>query len=597
MSNYAIKDAIKGGEFIVRKTNPEDIFTPEEWNEEQKMIASMCDDFISQEILPNLDRIDKMEEGLMPSLLEKAGELGLLGLSVPEELGGMGVDFKTTMLATERLGLGYSFSVAYGAHTGIGSLPLLYYGNDEQKAKYSPKLASGEWKAAYCLTEPSAGSDANSGKTKADLSADGTHYVLNGQKMWITNGGFANLFTVFAKIEDDKNLTAFLVEADSEGISLNPEEKKLGIKGSSTRQVFFNNVKVPVENMLSERGNGFKIAINILNIGRIKLAGGVLGSSKGAITASIGYANEREQFGRSISKYGAIRYKIAEQAIRTYTLESALYRASQNIDDAIQAYVDGGMAKGQATLKGIEMFAAECALLKVAGSEALDYVIDEAVQIFGGMGYSAESSVERGYRDARINRIFEGTNEINRMLTVDMILKRAMKGELDLMGPAMQVAGELMSIPEASEVVEGPLSFEHSALEGFKKVILMVAGSAVQKLMTTLGKEQEVLMNIADIALHTYLAESTLLRVEKIIKAQGEEAAKVQIAIVKTYMYDAADRIEKFAKDAINSFADGDEARMMLMGLRRFTKYEGVNPKENRQEIAKYLIEKGTYSL
>lgn len=597
MSNYAIKDAIKGGEFIVRKTNPEDIFTPEEWNEEQKMIASMCDDFISQEILPNLDRIDKMEEGLMPSLLEKAGELGLLGLSVPEELGGMGVDFKTTMLATERLGLGYSFSVAYGAHTGIGSLPLLYYGNDEQKAKYSPKLASGEWKAAYCLTEPSAGSDANSGKTKADLSADGTHYVLNGQKMWITNGGFANLFTVFAKIEDDKNLTAFLVEADSEGITLNPEEKKLGIKGSSTRQVFFNNVKVPVENMLSDRGNGFKIAINILNIGRIKLAGGVLGSSKGAITASIGYANEREQFGRSISKYGAIRYKIAEQAIRTYTLESALYRASQNIDDAIQAYVDGGMAKGQATLKGIEMFAAECALLKVAGSEALDYVIDEAVQIFGGMGYSAESSVERGYRDARINRIFEGTNEINRMLTVDMILKRAMKGELDLMGPAMQVAGELMSIPEASEVVEGPLSFEHSALEGFKKVILMVAGSAVQKLMTTLGKEQEVLMNIADIALHTYLAESTLLRVEKIIKAQGEEAAKVQIAIVKTYMYDAADRIEKFAKDAINSFADGDEARMMLMGLRRFTKYEGVNPKENRQEIAKYLIEKGTYSL
>ena len=507
----------------------------------------------------------------------------------------MGVDFKTSLLATEHLGKGYSFSVAYGAHTGIGTLPLLYYGNEEQKAKYIPKLASGEWKAAYCLTEPGSGSDANSGKTKAVLSEDGKHYILNGQKMWITNGGFANFMTVFAKIDDDKNLTAFLVEADTEGISLNPEEKKMGIKGSSTRQVFFNNVKVPSENMLSDRENGFKIAMNILNIGRIKLAAGVLGGSKGAITDTVKYANEREQFGRPISKYGAIRYKLAEQVIRTFVLESATYRAGQNIEDAIGGLIASGMPKGQATLKGIEQFAAECAMLKVAGSECLDYVVDEAVQVFGGMGYSAESSVERAYRDARINRIFEGTNEINRMLTVDMILRRAMKGELDLMGPAMQVASELMSIPEMSGAPTGVFGSEHKYLEGFKKTILMVAGSAVQKLMQTLSKEQEVLMNIADMAIITYQAESVLLRVEKMIDLKGEAACETEIAIVKTFFYDAADKIDKAGKDALNSFAEGDELRMMLMGLKRFTKTEAFNPKTARQTIAGKLIEANNY--
>lgn len=590
-------NTIKGGEFIIKDTLPHEIFTPEEWSEEQRMIAQMCDDFIAQEVKPNLDRIDSMEEGMMVSLLDKSGELGLLGLSVPEELGGMGVDFKTSLLATERLGKGHSFSVAYGAHTGIGSLPLLYYGNEEQKAKYSPKLASGEWKAAYCLTEPSAGSDANSGKTKAVLSEDGKHYILNGQKMWITNGGFAHLFTVFAKIDDDAKLTAFLVEADSEGISLNPEEKKLGIKGSSTRQIFFNNVKVPVENMLSTRENGFKIALNILNIGRIKLCAGVLGGAKEAIGDSIRYSNEREQFGRPISKYGAIRYKIAEQAIRTWVAESALYRAGQNIDDAVEAYVAGGMSKGEATLKGIELFAPECAILKVCGSEALDYVVDEAVQIFGGMGYSAESSVERAYRDSRINRIFEGTNEINRMLIVEMVLRRAMKGELDLMGPAMAVANELMSIPDFGDAPEGILANEIAALKGFKKVILMTAGSAVQKLMATLSKEQEVLMGISDIAILTYQAESALLRAQKMIEAKGEEAAAIQIAIVKTFFYDAADQINKLGKDVLNSFAEGDELKMMQMGLKRFTKLDSINPKETRQVIAQKLIADGTYSL
>ncbi len=588
---------IKGGEFIIRDTAPKDIFTPEEFTEEHKMIASMCEDFIHQEIIPHLDRIDSLEEGLMPSLLKKAGELGLLGLSVPEEYGGMGVDFKTTLLATEYLGLGFSFSVAYGAHTGIGTLPLLYYGNDEQKNKYVAKLASGEWAAAYCLTEPGAGSDANSGKTKAELSSDGTYYSITGQKMWITNGGFANLFTVFAKIEDDENLTAFLVEADSEGISLNPEEKKMGIKGSSTRQVFFNNVKVPVENMLSERGNGFKIALNILNIGRIKLGAAVMGGAKGGIDESVRYSLEREQFGRSISKYGAIRYKLAEQVIQTYVVESATYRAGQNIDDAIKGLMESGMNKAQATLQGIELFAPECAVIKVAGSECLDFVVDEAVQIFGGMGYSAESSVERAYRDSRINRIFEGTNEINRMLTVDMVLRRAMKGELDLMGPAMKVAGELMSIPEIKEPSNSPLGDEQNMLEGFKKTILMVAGSAVQKLMQTLAKEQEVLMNIADVAIWTYLAESVYLRVQKKIDSQGEAACEHDIAIAKTYFYDIADKIAKAAKDAIQSFAEGDEARMMLMGLKRFTKTQAFNPKAARQTIAQKLIADGKYDF
>ncbi|MCR9172684.1 MAG: acyl-CoA dehydrogenase family protein [bacterium] len=589
------KNPIKGGEFIVRDTAPSEIFTAENWSEEQRMIQQMCQDFIDTEIKPHLDRIDSMEEGLMPSLMEKAGELGLLGMSVPENLGGLGVDFKTSLLATESLGAGYSFSVAYGAHTGIGTLPLLYYGNDEQREKYIPKLASGEWKAAYCLTEPGSGSDANSGKTKAILSEDGKYYTLNGQKMWITNGGFANLFTVFAKIDDDEKLTAFLVEADSEGISTNPEEKKMGIKGSSTRQVFFNNVKVPVENMLSERENGFKIALNILNIGRIKLAAGVMGGAKEAVRDSVKYANEREQFGRSISKYGAIRYKLAEQVIRTYAVESATYRAGQNIDDAIQGYVDEGLDKGEATLKGIEQFAPECAILKVAGSEALDYVVDEAVQIFGGMGYSAESAVERAYRDARINRIFEGTNEINRLLTVDMVLKRALKGELDLMGPAMSVANELVSIPEMKEPTEGPLGAEFDALEGFKKSILMVAGSAVQKLMQSLAKEQEVLMNIADMSIDTYMAESTLLRVQQMIDAKGEEACKEQIAIVRTLFYDTADKINKAGKDAVNSFAEGDELRMMMMGLKRFTKTQPFNVKEARQIIAQKLIEANDY--
>ncbi len=567
------KKTIRGAEFLIAETDANDIFIPEEWNEEQKMIAQMCNDFLAAEVHPYLEAIDKAEDtNLMPSIMDKAGELGLLGMSVPEELGGMGMDFKTSMLATEALGAGYSFSVAYGAHTGIGTLPLLYYGTEEQKAKYIPKLATGEWKASYCLTEPSSGSDANSGRTTATLSADGTYYELTGQKMWITNAGFANLHTVFARIGDDENLTAFLVEADLEGITLNPEEKKMGIKGSSTRQVFYNNVKVPAENMLSDRGNGFKIAVNILNIGRAKLGGGVMGGCKAAITDSVNYANEREQFGRSISKYGAIRHKLAEQCVRTFATESAVYRASQNIDDAIQTLIDGGMSKEKATLKGIEQFAPECAILKVYGSDTLDYVVDEGVQIHGGMGYSAETHIERAYRDARINKIFEGTNEINRMLTVSMILKKAMKGELDLMGPAMAVGNELMGIPDFGAPDESLFAAEKGYVANLKKSVLMIAGSAAQKVGEKMAKEQEIVMNIADMINMVYITESTLLRVEKMVGMKSENECQEQLDMMRVLIYDACDAVNKSGKDALNAFAEGDEMRMMLMGLKRFHK-------------------------
>lgn len=595
MSTETKKTALKGGEFLIKDVRAEDIFIPEEWNEEQTMMKQTCLDFVNQEIVPLLERIEVQEEGLMPQLLEKAGELGMLGISVPEELGGMGMDFKTSMLCTEALGEAHSFSVAYGAHTGIGTLPILYYGNEEQKAKYIPKLASGEWKACYCLTEPSSGSDANSGKTKATLTEDGKHYIINGQKMWITNAGFADVFTVFAKIGDDEDLSAFILTKDMEGITLNAEEKKMGIKGSSTRQVFFNNVKVPVENLLYERGKGFKIAVNILNIGRIKLAGGVMGGSKGVITYAVNYANEREQFGRPISKYGAIRNKLAQMAIKTYVVESATYRATQNIEDEINHLVEGGMDKGTATLKGIASYAPECAMLKVFGSEVLDYVADEAVQIYGGMGYSAETRVEMSYRDSRINRIFEGTNEINRMLTVDMLLKKAMKGELDLMGPAMKVANELMGIPDFGAPSDNEFERLREVVGRFKKAVLMVAGAAAQKLAMSLAKEQEILMNIADMAIQLYAAESVVLRVEKLSKTKSEDEIKVQMEIMRSFMYEAAETINRAGREALMSFAEGDELRMMMLGMKRFTKMEPFNVKESRRVVAQAVIDANKY--
>lgn len=592
-----MENTIKGGEFVIRETKYQEVFIPEEFDEEQQMIRQTCQDFLEAEINPNLDRIDEQEEGLMESLLDKAGELGLLSVSIPEQYGGFGKNFNTSMLVADVIGAGHSFAVALSAHTGIGTLPILYYGNEAQKDKYIPKLATGEWKAAYCLTEPNSGSDANSGRTSAKLNDAGTHYLINGQKMWITNGGFADVFIVFAKIDDDKNLTAFIVERDFGGITMNPEEHKLGIKGSSTRQIFFNDCAVPVENMLSDRENGFKIAVNILNIGRIKLGASAIGSSRAVINQAVNYSNERVQFNLPISKFGAIRYKLAEMAVRNYALESASYRAGQNIDDAFDALVAGGMDEAKAKLKATEQFAIECAIIKVWGSEMLDYVVDEGVQIYGGMGYSADAPMERAYRDSRINRIFEGTNEVNRLLIVDMLLKRALKGELDLMGPAQAVAGELMAIPDFGEEDDAPFAYEKKLLANLKKAGLMVAGAAVQKLMMTLSKEQEILMNIADIIGYVYVAESTLLRAEKLYHQKGAEAVDAQVDIARIYLHSAVDKVNIAGKEALNSFAEGDELKMMMVGLRRFTKTEPYNIKDARQRIAKRLIEANRYDF
>jgi alkylation response protein AidB-like acyl-CoA dehydrogenase len=591
------KQSIKGGEFLIRETDANNVFIPEEWSEEQKMIGQTCHDFIAQEITPKLDEIDSMEKPeLMPSLLDKAGELGLLGTSVPEEYGGFGMNFNTSMLVAEIFGTAHSFAVAISAHTGIGTLPILYYGTEAQKKKYLPNLASGKWKAAYCLTEPDSGSDANSGKTKAVLSADGKHYVINGQKMWITNGGFADVFILFAKIDNDKNLSAFIVEKEFGGITMNEEEKKMGIKGSSTRQIFFNDCKVPVDNLLSDRENGFKIAVNILNIGRIKLGAAAVGGSKGIISNAVNYSNERKQFGTSISNFGAIKHKIAQMTTKVFASESAHYRAGQNVDDAYDSLVAGGMDDAQAKLKSVEEFAIECAILKVHGSEVLDYCADEGVQIYGGMGFSAEGPMDRAYRDARINRIFEGTNEINRMLCVDMLMKRAMTGTIDLMTPAMAVQKELMSIPDIGVSDSDELfAKEKKALTNLKKAGLMVAGAAVQKFMQKLGEEQEILMNMADMMIEGYVAESTLLRVEKLVAQKGEEAVKTQIDMMRVYLHEAIEKAASAGREAINSFTSGDEQRMMLMGLKRFTKIEPMNLKDARRRIADYAIAKNEY--
>jgi alkylation response protein AidB-like acyl-CoA dehydrogenase len=599
MAAVETKRAIKGGEFLIKETQAHEVFIPEEWSEEQKMIAQTCYDFIKQEITPRLDEIDSMKDpSLMPKLMEKAGELGILGTSIPTELGGFGMSFNTTMLVAEALGGAHSFAVAYGAHTGIATLPILYYGTEAQRKKYVPKLATGEWKGCYCLTEPDAGSDANSGKTKAVLTPDGKHYLITGQKMWITNGGFADIMIVFAKIDNDKNLTAFIVEKNFGGITMNQEEKKMGIKGSSTRQIFFNDCKVPAENMLSERENGFKIAVNVLNIGRIKLGVSVVGGAKFAMNASIKYSKERKQFSQPISNFGAIKYKIAEMATRIFASESAHYRAGQNIDDAYEALVAGGLESGKAKLKSLEEFAIECAILKVHGSEVLDYVVDEGVQIYGGMGFSAEGPMDRAYRDARINRIFEGTNEINRLLTIDMLMKRAMKGTIDLMNPAMAVQKELMSIPDfGASDGEGIFVKEKKVLANLKKAGLMVAGAAVQKFMMKLSDEQEILMNMADMMIEGYAAESALLRVEKLIDLRGEKACEIQKEMAMIYLHHAVEKVASAGKEAINSFAEGDEQRMMLMGLKRFTKVEPYNLKNARRRVADYFIEKGEYSF
>ena len=595
--------ALKGGEWIIRESKPEDIFTPEDFNEEQKMIMGMCTTFVSNEVLPIIERIDKLEPGLMPSLLDKAGEQGLLGVSIPEEYGGLGKDFVTSTLVNEGLGSGFSFSVAIAAHTGIGTLPILYFGTPEQKQKYIPKLTTGEWKGSYGLTEPNSGSDALSAKTSAKLSSDGKYYLLNGQKCWITNGGFADVYTVFAKVVGDNlpadkaGFTAFIVDRGIEGFTQGPEEHKMGIKGSSTVQLYFQDAKVPVENVLGEIGKGHIIAFNILNIGRLKLCAAALGGAKGAATTAIQYANTREQFKQPIAQFGAMKHKMAEMAIRIWVAESALYRTAKWIDNKEQELIQEGKPFSEALLAGAEEYAIECAMLKVFGSEVLDFVVDEGVQIHGGNGFSAEYIISRAYRDSRINRIFEGTNEINRLLTVDMVLKRAMKGRLDLMGPATAVQKELMSIPDFSSGDEGAFAKELKLIASMKKAILMVAGAAVQKLMMKIESEQEILMNIADMAINVFHAESALLRAIKIADHQGEPAAALYLDMARTYLYDTADRVSKSGRDAINAFAGGDEQRMMLLGIKRFTKAEPFNSKDARRRIADKLIGDNRYSF
>lgn len=594
MSTEQQLTALHGGEWIIKESISSETFIPEDFNEEQKMVMDMCHQFLTAEVTPNIERIDKQEKGLVPTILEKAGEQGLLSTTFPEEYGGLGKDFITGTIVNEGLGAGHSFSVAVAAHTGIGSLPILYFGTEAQKQKYIPKLSSGEWKGAYGLTEPNSGSDALSAKSTAKLSEDGKYYILNGQKCWITNGGFADVFTVFAKI-DGTQFTAFIIEKGFEGFTHGPEEHKMGIKGSSTVQLYFQDCKVPVENVLGEIGKGHVIAFNILNIGRLKLCAATLGGAKNAATISVQYANTREQFKLPIAKFGAIKHKLGEMAIKLWVTESALYRTAKWIDDKEKEMLLDGKPFNEAMLGAAEEYAIECAILKVFGSETLDYVVDEGVQIHGGNGFSDEYSISKAYRDSRINRIFEGTNEINRLLTVDMVLKRAMKGKLDLMTPAMNVQKELMSIPDFNSDDESAFSKELKYIANFKKAILMVAGAAVQKLMMQLDKEQEILMNIADMAIEVFHAESALLRLMKITEQKGEEAATIEKDMVSTFIYDAADRINKAGKDALNSFADGDELRMMNIGLKRFTKVDAYNTKEARRRICNKMLAANTY--
>jgi len=589
------KKLITGGEFLVKETDPADVFIPEELDEEQRMIGETCQDFLETEVFPVADRIDAQEEGLMRSLLEKSGELGLLGITIPEEYEGFGQNFITTMYSSEVLGAGYSYAVAYSCHTGIGTLPILYYGNDEQRARYIPKLATGEWIGAYCLTEPGAGSDANSGTTKAVLSEDGKHYILNGAKMWITNGGFADVMTVFAKIDNDRVLSAFILERDYEGITFNPEEKKMGIKGSSTRQIFFNDVKVPVENQLGKRGEGFRIALNILHMGRIKLGANVIGSAKKAIDQSVQYANERKQFNCLISQFGAIKHKLAEQVIRTFATECSVYRASKALDDAIDYYVAQGDDKGRNTMEAFNHFAVEAAAMKVFGSEALDYVVDEGVQIHGGMGFSAEMMIDKGYRDSRINRIFEGTNEINRLLLVDNILKKGAKKVLPVMELGEKAFEEVKAMNGAPAVAQGWFAEKDQYVANFKKVVLMLLKAASEKFNRTLVTEQEILSNISDCIIQVYAAESVVLRLKKMEAMKGEEACKLYREMADVFVYDAAARIAKFARDTTYSFAYGEVRDLLEKGIAHFTGVKGVNVKEARRKIADQLIDENKY--
>lgn len=588
---------LKGGQFLVKETKANEIFIREEFGEEQQMMLGATQDFNEKEIRPNIMRFEEKDYDLVEEIIRKAGDLGLLGINVPEKYQGLGMGFNTGMLICEEISsLTGSVATAFGAHTGIGTLPVLLYGTEAQKQHYLPKLASGEWIACYNLTEPDAGSDANAGKTKAVLTEDGEHYEITGQKIWISNAGFAQVFIVFARIEDDKNITGFIFEKDQvEGITLNPEEAKLGIRSSSTRQVFYNQVKVPTTAMLGKRGEGFKIAMNALNVGRIKLSVAVTGAGKKVMDYAINYANERKQFKTPIASFGAIQHKLSEMATKIYVADAGNYRAGQNIEDHIKRLEEEGLSTQDAKLKGVEEYAIECAILKVFGSEMIQYVSDEAVQIYGGMGFSAESEVEASYRDARISRIYEGTNEINRLLIVKMMLKKALTGEIDLLGPAKAVAKELMSIPSFKSSSKQFFDEEKKVLMNLKKATLMIAGAATKKLGEKLAEEQEIMMNVANMIIEIYMLESALLKTEKLVEKDGEVAHKEKVAMTTLYSHHAVEEIHKNGKEALYAISEGDEQRMMLMGLKRFTKTQPTNLKELRRLVAKKLIEEKQY--
>ena len=595
------KDILRGGQFLVKESKCEDIFTPEDFSEEQIMMRDAVREFNDREIVAHRERFEAKDYKLTEEVMKKAGELGFLGVAVPEEYGGMGMGFVSTMITCEYISSGNgSLSTAFGAHTGIGTMPITLYGTEAQKQKYVPKLASGEWMGAYCLTEPGAGSDANSGKTTATLSEDGKSYKINGQKMWISNAGFCNLMIVFARIEDDKNITGFIVEYDGaspNGITLGEEEHKLGIRASSTRQVFFNDTVVPTENMLSVRGGGFKIAVNALNVGRIKLAAACIDSQRRVTETALKYATERKQFKTPIANFGAIKAKLAEMATNTYAGEAASYRAAKNIEDRINQRLANGNSHSEAELKGVEEYAIECSILKVTVSEDVQACADEGIQIFGGMGFSEETPMEAAWRDSRISRIYEGTNEINKMLSVGMLIKKAMKGHVDLLGPATAVGEELMGIPSFDTPDYSELfTEEKEMISKLKKVFLMVAGTAIQKFGPDLEKHQQLLLAAANILNEIYMAESTLLRSEKNAKRFGEDAQEGQIAMARLYLYNAVDIVIKNGREGIVSFAEGDEQRMLLMGLKRFTKYTNYpNVIELRNLIAEKLKAKNKY--
>ncbi|UFH32586.1 acyl-CoA dehydrogenase family protein [Chryseobacterium sp. C-71] len=588
---------LKGGEFLIKEIPANEIFTLEELSEEQKMLRDSAKEFIDREVIPHHDRFEKKDYALTEETMRKLGEMGLLGITVPEEYGGLGMGFVSTMLACDYVSGGNgSLATAYGAHTGIGTLPTLLYGSEELKKKYLPDLATGTKFGAYCLTEPDAGSDANSGKTRAKLSEDGKHYIINGQKMWISNAGFADTFTLFAKIDDDKNITGFVINRseleDPNSLTFGEEEHKLGIRSSSTRQVFFNDMKIPVENMLGERNNGFKIALNALNVGRIKLAAANLDGQRRILNHSIQYSNERKQFGVSISTFGAIRKKLAEMATGVFVSEAGSYRLAKNVEDKIEELVSGGMNHQQAELKGVEEFAVEASILKVFVSDLTQVTADEGIQIYGGMGFSEDTPMEAAWRDARIGRIYEGTNEINRLLAVGMLIKKAMKGELDLLSPAMAISKELMGIPsfEVPDYSE-LMSEEKAILANLKKVFLMVSGAALQKYMMDIEKQQHLLLNASEILNQIYMAESAVLRAEKHFSADS-----VEVAMAQLNLYKAIEKIVSAAKEGIVSFAEGDEQRMMLSGLRRFTKYTNhPNVVGLTEKVAAHFIAKGHY--